>query len=199
MSSAHTASEQKRVPATPAPAASNAQVLAPESADGLGFAAGAAEHTPLAAGGSAGEPAWQRRHAALAAYLHRAEAAQLELQHELEALPVRRHAVETRLRCSLCACADHPFSQADALSARASALEQRALFLSCTEADELEHAAGVLGQPVGGLAQHFGGLPLSSPVEVAGATRKRGSKRKQASADMGAAAALGFTPSADRA
>ena len=102
MPSAHTASEQKRVPATPAPAASIAQVLAPESADGLGFAAGAAEHTPLAAGGSAGEAAWQRRHAALAAYLHRAEAAQMELQHELEALPVRRHAVETRLRCSLC-------------------------------------------------------------------------------------------------
>ena len=198
MPSAHTASEQKRVPATPAPAASIAQVLAPESADGLGFAAGAAEHTPLAAGGSAGEPAWQRRHAALAAYLHRAEAAQLELQHELEALPVRRHAVETRLRCSLCACADHPFSQADALSARASALEQRALFLSCAEADELEHAAGVLGQPVqaGGLGPH---LPLPSPVEEAGATRKRGSKRKQASADMGAAAALGVTPGADRA
>ena len=83
------------MPATPGPAVPEAQLVLPGSADGAGGAASVAEHTPLAACGSAGEPAWQRRHAALAAYLHRAEAAQLELQHELEALPVRQRAVAT--------------------------------------------------------------------------------------------------------
>ena len=97
---AHTASEQKRVPATPLPALI-AHAVVPGSADGLGVAAGAAEQTPHTAGGSAGQPAWQRRHAALAAYLHRAEAAQMELQHELEALPVRLRAVAYRLPLSL--------------------------------------------------------------------------------------------------
>ena len=89
-------------------------------------------------------------------------------------------------------------SQAEALSERASALEQRALFLSCAEADELEHAANVLGQPVGGAGPH-----QPSPHEQAGATRKRGSKRKQASSDTktaaGHGAAMGFTPDVDRA
>jgi hypothetical protein len=85
----HTASEQKRVPATPVPAVPVAQFALPGSTDGPAGAVGAAEHTPLTASGSAGEHAWQRRHAALAAYLHRAESAQSELQRELEALPVR--------------------------------------------------------------------------------------------------------------
>jgi hypothetical protein len=119
----------------------------------------------------------------------------MELQQELEALPVRLRAVANTFPCSLPACADLLSSQAEALSARASALEQRALFLSCAEADELEHAAGVLGQqPVGVAGPH---QPL--PLEQAGATRKRGSKRKQASADSEADAALGCTPGADRA
>ena len=53
----------------------------------------------------------------------------------------------------------------------------------------------MLGQPVAGA----GGAHEPSPCEQAGAARKRGSKRKQASdADTGAAtghaAAAGFTP-----
>lgn len=71
------------MPATPAPAAPLAQSAVPGRA-------GAAAETPLtSASGSEAEPAWQRRHAALAAYLQTAEAAQVELQEQLEALSVR--------------------------------------------------------------------------------------------------------------
>ena len=75
-------------------------------------------------------------------------------------------------------------AQADALAERASALEQRALFLSCAEADQLEQAAGVLVAGVAAGGAHERG----SLADHAGAARKRSSKRKHASVDTGAAA-----------
>jgi hypothetical protein len=184
------------VPATPVATAPEAQFAFPGSGGAPSWGpASTAEHTLSGvAGGPAGEPAWQRRHAALSAYLHRAESAELELQHELEALPVRRVwlAPPAPHRVACADLADLSRSQAKALAERASALQQRALLLSCAEADELVHAAGVLGQPAAGDA---GRAQQPSPeAEPPGATRvsKRVSKRKQASMDTSAAA--GATP-----
>lgn len=67
-------------------------------------------------------------------------------------------------------------SQAEALFERASALERRALLLSCTEADELEHAGSVL----------VGAEPLQPSPSGAGGAR-RGNKRKQRSVKAEAA------------
>jgi len=76
-------------------------------------------------------------------------------------------------------------SQADALFERASALERRALLLSCTEADELEHAGSVL----------VGAEPLQPSPSGAGGARRRGNKRKQRSVKAEAATGVaGSTP-----
>jgi hypothetical protein len=70
-----------------------------------------------------------------------------------------------------CACA-----QADALSERATALERRALYLSCDEADELARACAVLG-----------GAPCNSASDdvppVLPPPEQRTHKRKQPSED----------------
>ncbi len=75
-----------------------------------------------------------------------------------------------------------PCAQAAALAARAAALEQRALWLSCSEADALQHACAVLGSPDACGAASPGDLertPQERATDAALAQQQRSLKRKK--------------------